>query len=84
MTEDLKLEPHPSNYGDISCRTCRWFDGLCCKHNSPARNSEGNGRWPTVYHNDWCGKYTNREFYELLAKSSREQALATQNKKTAA
>jgi len=50
---------------NVSCNSCRFFDGSECRINPPSVLIDGNSRlytyWPRVSRDDWCGQHESEE-----------------------
>ena len=50
---------------NITCNSCRFFDGNECRINPPVVIVDGNARvrsmWPAVTRDDWCGSHERLE-----------------------
>lgn len=44
-----------------TCENCRFFQALFCRKNPPSMLPSGEGAWPVVSEEGWCGAHERRE-----------------------
>lgn len=51
----------------MNCETCKYYDSQLqtCRIKPPKVNGAGNGYWPKVNPDDWCGEYRPNQDQQL-------------------